>query len=73
MEWTGLFSSNGRMHQVLRTGNLVTDLSTGQSGFVLSESGGTAMVTDQQGRLHQLLKNGSMTTDLTTGKTCFEI
>jgi hypothetical protein len=68
-----VFGPDGSMHQVMRNGSLVTDLSTGQSGFVISDSGGTAMVTDQQGQLHQLLKNGSMTTDLTTGKTYFEI
>ena len=74
MGWiTNFFSSNGGMHQVMRTGNLVTDLSTGQSGFVVSEDGGTSMVTDHQGRLHQIMKNGSMSTDLTTGKTYFEI
>jgi hypothetical protein len=74
MGWfTGFFSSNDGVHQVMRTGGLVTDLSTGRSGFVVSESGDLSMVTDQRGRLHQLLRNGSMTTDLTTGKTYFEI
>ena len=74
MGWiTSFFSSNGSMHQVARTGDLVTDLNTGRSGFVISEAAGMSLVTDQRGRLHQVIKNGSMSTDLTTGTTYFEI
>lgn len=74
MGWiTSFFASSGRLHQVIRTGDLVTDLSTGQSGFVVSDASGLSMVTDQRGRLHQIVKNGSMSTDLTTGATYFEI
>ena len=58
---------------MVRTGELVTDLSTGQSGFVLSDDNGFSLVADQRGNLHQIVKNGSMSTDLTTGKTYFEI
>jgi hypothetical protein len=74
MSWiTNLFGPDGGMHQVVRNGSMLTDLSTGQSGFVISDSGGTSMVTDQNGRLHQFIKNGGMTTDLSTGKSYFEI
>ncbi len=74
MGWiSSFFSSNGGLHQVVRTGELVTDLSTGQSGFVLSDDNGFSMVADQRGNLHQIVKNGSMSTDLTTGRTYFEI
>lgn len=68
-----VFGPDGRMHQITRNGSVVTDLSTGQTGFVVSDSGDLSMVTDQQGRLHQLMRNGSMTTDLSTGRTYFEI
>lgn len=61
------------MHSVLRTGSMVTDLSTGKSGFVISETGSTSTVTDSDGKLHQFLRSGSMTTDLTTGSTYFSI
>lgn len=74
MGWiTSFFSSNGGFHQVIRNGAALTDVSTGQTGFVLSDSEGFAMVVDQQGGLHQIVKNGSMSTDLTTGSTYFEI
>lgn len=74
MGWiTSFFSSNGDMHQVMRTGDLINDLSTGRSGFVVSDDGGMSMVTDERGQLHQFMKNGSVTTDLTTGATYFEI
>jgi hypothetical protein len=74
MGWiTNLFGPDGSMHQVTRNGSMVTDLTTGATGFVISDSGGTSMVTDQNGQLHQFMKNGSMTTDLSTGKTYFEI
>lgn len=74
MGWTtSFFSSDGRLHQVTRTGNLLTDLTTGQTGFVVSDAGGTSMVTDQRGRLHQIMKNGSVSTDVTTGTTYFEV
>lgn len=66
-------SSGGGLHQVTRTGDVVTDLSTGRSSFVISEDAGTALVSDGRGRLHDLIKNGSVTTDITTGKTWFEI
>ena len=73
MGWiSSFFSSNDGLHQVVRTGGLVTDLSTGQSGFVLSDDNGFSMITDQRGTLHQIVKNGGMTTDLTTGATYFE-
>ena len=68
-----VFGPDGSMHQVMRTGSVVTDLSTGRTGFVISDSGSTSMVTDQHGNLHQLMRNGSMTTDLSTGKSYFEI
>lgn len=74
MGWiTSFFSSTGGMHQVTRTGDLITDLSTGKSGFVISDAGGMSMVTDGRGDLHQVMRNGSMSTDLTTGTTYFEI
>ena len=74
MGWiTSFFSSDGGVHQVMRTGNEITDLTTGQSGFVISDDGDLSMVSDQQGQLHQIIKNGSMSTDLTTGTTYFEI
>jgi hypothetical protein len=74
MGWfTSFFGPDGSMHQVTRTGSVITDLSTGQTGFVVSDNGDMSMVTDQRGQLHQLMKNGSMTTDLSTGKTYFEI
>lgn len=55
------------------TGDLVTDLNTGRSGFVVSDGNGISMVTDQRGGLHRIMKNGSMSTDPTTGTTYFEI
>ena len=70
---TSFFSSDGALHQVMRTGDLITDLTTGRSGFVVSDASGLSMVTDQRGELHQVLKNGSISTDLTTGTTYFEI
>jgi hypothetical protein len=70
---TSFFSSSGGVHQVMRTGDLITDLNTGQSGFIVSGAGVMAMVTDRHGRLHQIMKDGSMSTDLTTGTTYFEI
>jgi hypothetical protein len=74
MGWiSSFFSSNGGLHQVTRTGDMVTDLSTGRSGFVVSDAGGFSMVADQRGTLHQIIKNGSVSTDLTTGTTYFEI
>lgn len=74
MGWiSSFFGPDGGLHQVMRNGSVVTDLSTGQTGFVISDSGSTSMVTDQNGQLHQFMKNGSMTTDLTTGNTYFEI
>ena len=71
--FTNLFGADGRMHQVTRTGDMLTDLSTGQTGFVISDSGGTSLVSDSKGHMHQLMRSGSMTTDLTTGATYFEI
>ena len=68
-----IFGPDGTLHQVMRNGSVVTDLSTGRSGFVISESGGNSLVSDDRGGLHQLMKNGSITTDLSTGKTYFEI
>ena len=74
MGWIkSFFSSNGDMHQVMRTGELINDLTTGQSGFIVSDAGGISLVTDQRGGLHQIMKNGSVSTDLTTGTTYFEI
>ncbi|MBW4042909.1 MAG: hypothetical protein HIU86_12425 [Acidobacteria bacterium] len=70
---SSFFGPDGSMHQVTRNGSVVTDLSTGRSGFVVSDSGSTAMVTDQHGDLHQFMRNGSMTTDLSTGRSWFEI
>ncbi|WP_375389665.1 hypothetical protein [uncultured Amnibacterium sp.] len=67
------FGPDGALHQVIRCGSTLTDVSTGRSAFVISDSGGTSLVADQDGRLHQYMKNGSMTTDLTTGATYFEI
>lgn len=74
MGWiTSFFSSDGGMRQVTRTGALITDLSTGKSGFVVSDAGGMSMATDERGGLHQIVENGSMSTDLTTGTTYFEV
>lgn len=74
MGWfSTFFGSDGGMHQMTRTGSMITDLSTGRTGFVLSDSDGSATVTDSQGGLHQIITNGSMSTDLTTGTTYFEI
>lgn len=74
MGWiSSFFGTDGGLHQVMRTGSLLNDLSTGASGIVVSDSGGTSLVTDQNGQLHQLIRNGSMTTDLSTGATYFEI
>ena len=74
MGWiANFFSSDGGMHQVTRTGSVINDLSTGRSGFVLSDGDGMSIVSDDRGHVHQFLRNGSMTTDLTTGKTYFEI
>lgn len=74
MGWiSSFFSSNGGMHQVVRTGSLITDVSTGRSGFVVSDAGGMSMISDDRGQLHQIIKNGSVSTDLTTGETYFEI
>jgi hypothetical protein len=70
---TSFFGPDGGIHQIMRNGSVVTDLSTGRSGFVISDDGGTSLVTDQDGQLHQLMKNGSMTTDLSTGTSSFEI
>ena len=56
---TDLFGQDGSLHQVLRTGSMLTDLSTGRSGFVISESGDTSTVTDQRGGMHQFLRNGT--------------
>jgi hypothetical protein len=71
--FTGLFASSDGMHQVMRNGDLLTDLSTGKTGFVVSDSDGMALITDQQGRMHQVITTGGMSTDLTTGATYFEI
>ena len=68
-----LFSSDGRLHQVTRDGDVVTDLSTGRTGFVVSESDGSSTVSDDRGRLHHVVRTGSMRTDLTTGTTWFEL
>lgn len=74
MGWTNdLLGPDGRLHQVMRTGSMLTDLSTGRSAFVVSDSGSSSLVTDSRGRMHQLLRNGSMTTDLSTGATWFEV
>lgn len=74
MGWIStFFGSNGTAHQIVRSGSLLNDLSTGESAFVISDRGGTSLVSDQRGQLHQLIKNGNMTTDLSTGATYFEI
>lgn len=70
---TNAFGPDGTLHQVTRNGSVVTDLSTGRSGFVISDSGDSALVSDDRGGLHQFIKNGSITTDLSTGKSYFEI
>lgn len=71
--FTNLFGADGSMHQVTRTGAMLTDLSAGRTGFVISDSGGTSLVSDSKGQLHQLMRNGSMITDLSTGATSFEV
>jgi hypothetical protein len=74
MGWiSSFFSSDGGLHQVMRNGAVVTDLSTGRSGFVISDGDDVSMVTDHRGQVHQYMRNGNMTTDLTTGKTYFEL
>jgi hypothetical protein len=70
---TSFFSSDGALHQVLRTGSVVTDLGTGRSGFVISEDRGGATIADDRGGLHQVIRTGSVSTDLSTGKTWFEL
>jgi hypothetical protein len=71
--FTNLFSSNDGLHQVMRNGDLVTDLSTGRSGSVINESTGFTTVADDRGRTRTFIETGGITTDLSTGTSYFEI
>jgi hypothetical protein len=71
--FTDLFSSNDGLHQVMRNGDLVTDLSAGRSGYVINESAGFTTVADDRGQTRTFIETGGITTDLSTGKSYFEI